>query len=87
MFKCHDEVLSLQPMISPKRFDVFIPDWGMLRRSRGVQIFLYTMPDCLRLCLFLLIFFSRAFRTVAASLSFVSYCLVAWNGDQYECTV
>ena len=40
-FKCHEEVLYLQPMIPPtKRFDTFPPDWGMLRRSRCVQIFL-----------------------------------------------
>ena len=25
-------------MIPPKRFDIFPPDWGMLRRSRRVQI-------------------------------------------------
>ena len=37
--KCHEEVLSLQPMISPKRFDIYFPDWGMLRRSRCVQMF------------------------------------------------
>ena len=24
-FKCHEEVLSLQPMIPPKRFDIFSP--------------------------------------------------------------
>ena len=35
-------VLSLQPMIPPKRFDIFPPDWGMLRRSRHVLIFLET---------------------------------------------
>ena len=30
-----------QPMIPPhKRFDIFPPDWGMLRRSRCVQNFL-----------------------------------------------
>ena len=29
-------------MIPPKRFDIFPPDWGMLRRSRRVQIFLET---------------------------------------------
>ena len=41
LFKCHEEVLSLQPMIPPNRFDIFPPDdWGMLRRSRCVQIFL-----------------------------------------------
>ena len=41
-FKCHEEVLYLQPMIPPKRFDIFPPDWGMLKRSinsRCVQIF------------------------------------------------
>ena len=36
-FKCHEEVLSLQPMIPPKRFDIFPPDWEMLRRSRRVS--------------------------------------------------
>ena len=33
------EVLYLQPMITPKRFDIFPPYWGMPRRSRCVQIF------------------------------------------------
>ena len=33
LFKCHEEVLSLQPLIPPKRFDIFPSDWGMLRRS------------------------------------------------------
>ena len=39
-FKYHEEVLYLQPMIPPtsKRFDIFPPDWGMLRRSRCVHI-------------------------------------------------
>ena len=35
-FKYHEEVLYLQPIIPPKRFDIFSPDWGMLRRSRRV---------------------------------------------------
>ena len=36
----HEEVLYLQPLIPPKRFDIFFPpDWGMLRRSRCVLIF------------------------------------------------
>ena len=36
-----EEVRSSQPtMIPPKRFDIFPPDWGMLKRSRCVQIFL-----------------------------------------------
>ena len=41
-FKCHKEVLYLQPIMIPptKCFDIFPPDWGMLRRSRCVQIFL-----------------------------------------------
>ena len=42
-FKYHQEVLLyLQPMIPPKRFDTFPPDWGMLRRSRCEQIVLET---------------------------------------------
>ena len=41
--KCNEEILSLQPMIPPKRFDIFFPDWGrMLRKSRCVQMFLQT---------------------------------------------
>ena len=36
----YPRVLYLQPMIPPKRFDIFPPDWGILRRSRCVQIFL-----------------------------------------------
>ena len=43
-FKCHEVVLYLQPMIPPKRFDIFPLDWGMMRRSRRVHIFLYTPP-------------------------------------------
>ena len=39
-FKCHEEVFYLQPMIPPKCFDIFPPDWGVLRRSRRVLIFL-----------------------------------------------
>ena len=39
-FKCHEEVLSLRPMIPPKRFDIFSSNWGVLRRSRCVLIFL-----------------------------------------------
>ena len=26
-FECHEDVLSLQPMIPPKRFDIFPPVW------------------------------------------------------------
>ena len=39
-FKCHEEVLYFQLLIPPKRFDIFPPDWGMLRRARCIQIFL-----------------------------------------------
>ena len=39
--KCHEEVLSSQPMIPPKRFDIFPSDWGMLRRSMGAFRFLF----------------------------------------------
>ena len=35
----HEEVLQPMNMIPPKRFDIFHPDWEMLRRSRCVQIF------------------------------------------------
>ena len=41
LIKCHEEILSLQPMIQPKRFDIFPPDWGMLRRSRRVHIYIF----------------------------------------------
>ena len=46
-FKCHEEVLYLQHMIPPKRFDIFPPDRGMLRRSRCVQVIFKNMfpPD------------------------------------------
>ena len=27
-FNCHGEVVYLQPMIPPKRFDIFSPAWG-----------------------------------------------------------
>ena len=38
-FKCHEDVLYLHPMILPKRFAIFSPDWGMLKRSRRVLFF------------------------------------------------
>ena len=38
-FKHHEEIWYLQSMIPPKRFDILAPDWGMLRKSRCVQIF------------------------------------------------
>ena len=41
-FQCHEEVLSLQPMIPLKSFDIFPPDWGMLRRSRIQYIYSFS---------------------------------------------
>ena len=38
--KCPEEVLYLQSMFPPKRFDDFPPVWGMLRRFKYVEIFL-----------------------------------------------
>ena len=35
----HEEVLSLQPMIPPERFDIFSPVWGMLRRLDTSRLF------------------------------------------------
>ena len=37
-FESHEEILYLQPMIPPKRFDIFSLDWGMLR---GLGAFSY----------------------------------------------
>ena len=37
-FKYLEEVLSLQPMIPPTCFGLFLLDRGMLRRPRWVQI-------------------------------------------------
>ena len=44
LFKCHEEILSFQPIMIPptKRFDVFPPDWGMLRRPDAFRLFLQT---------------------------------------------
>ena len=40
-FKYHEEILSLRPMIPPKRFEISpLSDWGMLRRSRMRSDFL-----------------------------------------------
>ena len=34
-FKCHEEVLYLQPMIPPKRFDIFSPITGGCSEGLG----------------------------------------------------
>ena len=39
-FKCHEKALYQKLMFPPKRFDIFPPDCGMLRRPRCVQVFL-----------------------------------------------
>ena len=36
LFKCHEEVLYLQPLISPKRFDIFPPITGGCSEGLGV---------------------------------------------------
>ena len=40
VFPTYEEVLYLQRGIPPKRFHIFPPDRGMLRRSRCAEIFL-----------------------------------------------
>ena len=35
LFKCHEEVLSLQPLIPPKRFDIFSPISGGCSEGLG----------------------------------------------------
>ena len=37
--KCHEEILSLQPIIPPKRSDIFHPNWGMLRGLDASRFF------------------------------------------------
>ena len=36
LFECHEEVLYLQPMIPPKRFDIFSPITGGCSEGLGV---------------------------------------------------
>ena len=36
LFKCHEEVLYLQPLIPPKRFDIFPPITGGCSEGLGV---------------------------------------------------
>ena len=35
LFKCHEEVLYLQPLIPPKRFDIFLPLTGRCLEDLG----------------------------------------------------
>ena len=68
-------------MIPPKRFEIFSLAGGC---SEGLDAFRFFFTQGL----FFHSFFLRAFSTVAASLAFVLYCLVAWHGDQCsKCTV
>ena len=39
-FKCHEDVLSLQSMIPPKRLDIFLPVGEAQKVYRCVHIFL-----------------------------------------------
>ena len=41
--KCHEEVLSLQPMIPPKCFDIFFPTGGC---SEGLDAFRLNFFKC-----------------------------------------
>ena len=36
--------IYFQPMIPPERFDISLPDWGMLRRFRRVPFFFKEQP-------------------------------------------
>ena len=36
LFKCHEEILYLQPLIPPKRFDIFSPITGGCSEGLGV---------------------------------------------------
>ena len=38
LFKCHEEVLYLQPLIPPKRFDIFSPITGGCSEGLGVPL-------------------------------------------------
>ena len=38
LFKCHEEVLYLQPLILPKRFDMFSPITGGCSEGLGVVV-------------------------------------------------
>ena len=38
LFKCHEEVLYLQPLIPPKRFDIFSPITGGYSEGLGVPL-------------------------------------------------
>ena len=41
LFKCHEEVLYLQPLIPPKRFDIFSPVTGGCSEGLGVIWFFF----------------------------------------------
>ena len=38
-------ILYLQSMIPPKRFDIFPADWGVLRRSRQIDAFIFFFKE------------------------------------------
>ena len=41
LFKCHEEVLYLQPSIPPKRFDISPPITGGCSEGLGVLLFFF----------------------------------------------
>ena len=57
--------LYLEPMIPPKRFDIFPPDWGMLRRSTedAFRFFFKNNPMSCEYCSMCVVFSSHLFWT------------------------
>ena len=44
LIKCHEEVLYLQPLIPPKRFDIFPPITGGCSEGLGALRFFFKLP-------------------------------------------
>ena len=42
LFKCHEEILYLQPLIPPKRFDIFSPITGGCSEVLGVCVCVFS---------------------------------------------
>ena len=48
-FKCHEDVLSLQSMIPPKRFDIFPPVWDALSLDAFSILLCYSTYESVRI--------------------------------------
>ena len=46
LFKCHEEVLYLQPLIPPKRFEMFSPITGGCSEGLGAFRFFFKKHTC-----------------------------------------